>query len=135
MQYSLACTPCARLKEIDRLITARHSPLPSYERLDPVSQLILSLIGARTEGQVSRRVFLDLRQRFWNWSALTHLSGSALTRLLQPVNYAERKAGQLAEALRIVRGGAARCAWTSSRAGRSRTRKPGSEGSRASDRR
>lgn len=102
MQYALACALSTLLPAIHRLISEEHGPLPIYHRLDPVSQLILSLIGARTHGEVSLEVFVGLRQRFADWRDLAGLTENALARCLQPVTYAERKATQLRESLRMI---------------------------------
>ena len=78
MQHSLACAAHSRLKEINLLLRKRHGPLRSYARLDPVSQLILSLIGARTDGEVSRKVFVRMSKRFRSWAELIDLPEDAL---------------------------------------------------------
>lgn len=102
MQYSLTGELGSCLERIEGRLRRSHGPLSDCDRLDPVSQLVLSLIGARTEGEVSLTVFIKLRDRFQSWGGLLDLSDTALTQCLQPVTYHERKAAQLREALRII---------------------------------
>jgi endonuclease-3 len=102
MQYSFLFEPDSRLSMINARLSATYGPLPACDQLDPVSQLILSMIGARTLGDVSVQVIEELRKRFANWSEIVALSDRALTCCLQPVTYAERKAGQLRHMIRMI---------------------------------
>jgi endonuclease III len=99
MQHLLTKELSAFLSSIDDRLRARYGPLPVCEQLDPISQLVLSLIGARTKGEVSLGVFLALQERFQSWSALLALSEPDLALCVNGVTYAERKATQLREAL------------------------------------
>jgi endonuclease III len=107
MQYSLARELSAYLETISRRIAERQGALPACVQLDPISQMILSLIGARTQGEVSLKVFLGLRERFADWRDIFGISEAALSRLIHPVTYPERKAAHLRATLRIIeeRGG------------------------------
>jgi endonuclease III len=67
-----------------------------------VGQLILSLIGSRTRGEISLAVFHALH-RFETWDALAEAKPAALLPLVDPVTFAERKAEQLCAALRIIK--------------------------------
>jgi endonuclease-3 len=102
MQYLLTHELSASLSRIDHRLRASYGSLPECEQLDPVSQLVLSLIGARTKGDVSLGVFRVLRKHFQNWSAVLELSEMDLTFWLNGVTYPERKAAQLLEALRMI---------------------------------
>jgi len=64
-----------------------------------VSQLVLSMIGARTKGEISLRTFVALRKSLRDWSELYALSETILTACLNGVTYPERKAAQLRQAL------------------------------------
>lgn len=97
------------LTKIDgRLRSAYGSPPPVAARLDPVSQLILSMLGSRTRGEVSLAVFDALRERFGDWAALRDAPPDTIEPLLEPVTFAENKAVWLVAALRAItsrRGG------------------------------
>jgi endonuclease-3 len=103
-QLTLISDP-APINEIARRIRQRTGSLPVYVQLVPVSQLVLSLIGARTTGEVSLEVFERLRERFRDWRDIFGISEASLQRCLQPVTYAERKAAQLRQAFRIIADG------------------------------
>lgn len=92
------------VEEINRRIGKSHGPRAARDRLAPVSQLIRSLIGARTRDGDSDRAFNHLREHFYPWEAILTVSERALWRWLEPVTYADRKAAQLHNALRMIHG-------------------------------
>jgi endonuclease-3 len=103
MQLSLGFDMAELLPRIDRrLRTAYGAPPPVTMRLDPVSQLVLSMLGARTRGEVSLAVFERLRRRFGDWDALRDSPPSVIEPLIAPVTFAENKAAYLVAALRAI---------------------------------
>ena len=87
------------LARVHHRLLELYGPLPVCDQLDPVSQLVLSLIGARTKGEVSLRAFVALRKSLREWSELFVLSETVLMACLNGVTYPERKAAQLRQAL------------------------------------
>lgn len=68
-------------------------------RRDPVSQLILALIGGRTRSAVSKRAFETLQSRFGAWAALRDAPVDQIQAAIRPVTFAEIKAPRLKAAL------------------------------------
>jgi endonuclease-3 len=102
MQTILFPELAAPIREIDRCLRRWHGPLSPVDRLDPVSQLVLSLIGTRTRGGVSVDVFQKMRKHFQNWEALLRIPEVALAYYIDAVTYPEQKAAQLQRALWII---------------------------------
>lgn len=84
-----------------RLIEAYGAPGPWYH-LDPVSQLVMGLIGGRTRSGVSLACFEALRVRYGDWEAVRDAPVGALQATIARVTFAEAKAPRLKAALRQV---------------------------------
>lgn len=83
-------------------LQAAYGVLAPWRRRDPVSQLVRSLIAARTQDAVSDAVLARLRERFGGWGALARARADEVLAVIGPVTHAERKADQLPRALRCV---------------------------------
>ena len=70
--------------------------------LDPVSQLVMGMIGGKTRSEVSKEVFVQLRRRFRRWENLRDADLSEVRRLIAPVTFPENKAFRLQAALRLI---------------------------------
>lgn len=102
MQYGLPLEGVSRLSEAHgRLLAAFGPPLPAL-RLDPVAQLVHSMLGARTRDAISRRTFLLLADRHARWEELIELPYWDLFALIRDVTFAERKAEFIPRALRGI---------------------------------
>ncbi len=102
MQMSLPLEEPRALAVIDRRLRAAYGPVPSYARLDPVSQLVLAILGARTRGAVSMAVFEGLWEEFGDWAGLREASAATVEPLIGAVTYPENKAKWLPAALRQI---------------------------------
>lgn len=81
----------------------RHFGRPGpFLRLDPVSQLVMGLIGGRTRGQVSAAAFLRLRGRFTDWESLRDAPVTEIRDIISDVTFSEVKALRLKAALRAA---------------------------------
>lgn len=92
----------------DRLITIQRrlfhcfgQPGPFF-LLDPVSQLVMGLIGGRTRDEVSAAAFLSLRQRFGAWESLRDAPVGDIRKIISDVTFSDLKAFRLKQALRMV---------------------------------
>lgn len=76
---------------------ARHYPdyPPRYLLLDPVSQLVMSLLGGRTKSPVSKAAHAGLLRCFRNWSEVRDADVRRLERLIQNVTFADIKARRI----------------------------------------
>jgi endonuclease III len=102
MQFSLAVDPVPLLPCIRTRLLVQHGPQRDALRLDPVSQLILAIISSRTRDEVSLQAFERLARRYRPWDALSRAEPHAIEAIIRPVTYAEVKAEQLPQALRLI---------------------------------
>lgn len=84
-----------------RLIERYGAPGP-WLHLDPVSQLVMGLIGGRTRSGVSLAGFEALRRRFASWEAVRDALPRDIQVCIAPVTFAEAKAPRLKAALQQV---------------------------------
>jgi endonuclease III len=71
-------------------------------RPDPLSQLILSVISARTLDAVSASAFLRLRGVFKDWAELADASPKKIEAAIAATTFADRKARQLPILIRVI---------------------------------
>jgi endonuclease-3 len=102
MQFVLGFLPPSMLPDVrDRLRTA-FGPQRAEQRLDPLSQLIKSLISARTYDEVAWAAFVRLRAAFPDWSALGRADPRRIEATIDTVTFADRKARQLPVLIRVL---------------------------------
>jgi endonuclease III len=85
----------------DRLL-AEYGPQRDAFRLDPVSQLVLAILSARTRDEVSLSAFERLARRYGSWSRLGHATSQEVESVIRAVTFSDRKADQLLQALRMI---------------------------------
>jgi endonuclease-3 len=91
-----------KLADIHRRLWRRFGPPGPFHRLDPVSQLVMGIIGGKTRGEVSIAAFEALLARFGRWQAVRDVSAAEIEAAIAAVTYAERKAPRLKLALQKV---------------------------------
>ena len=101
LQLALDDRP-ALLAEIHRRLLHRFGRQGPYFRLDPVSQLVLGLLGGRTRGEVSQAAFEDLVLSFGSWAAVRDAPLAQVHRMVSAVTFAEAKAPRLKQALAAI---------------------------------
>lgn len=104
LQLALDDRP-ALLAEIHRRLLLCFGRQGPYLRLDPVSQLVLGLLGGRTRGAVSQAAFERLVLSFDSWSAVRDAPLEKVHSLVAAVNYAEAKAPRLKWTLAAITAG------------------------------
>lgn len=92
------------LAEIHRRLQRRFGPRGPSLRLDPVSQLIMSFIGGRTRGEISKAAFEALLARFGGWEAVRDAPVAEIRKIIGAVTFADAKAPRLKAALTAVTG-------------------------------
>jgi endonuclease-3 len=102
MQLSLDLERPPFLTRVRALLFDRYGPQRDADRLDPISQLILAMISARTHDEVSLPVFGRLQRSFPKWDLLSRAGAAEIQTILRPVTFAERKADLLPRALRMI---------------------------------
>jgi protein ImuA len=88
--------------EARRRLLTRFGSKRDEKRHDPVSQLILSILGAQTYDAVSATAYLRLQRRYPHWDLLIHASEADIRAEIADVTYAEKKAPCLQTALRTL---------------------------------
>lgn len=89
----------------DRL-RAVHGPQHDAERLDPITQLVLAILSARTRDEVALAALHRLWRRYGSWEGLADAAPREIETTILPVTHADTKARQLPRALRMIK---ARC--------------------------
>ncbi|WP_288587569.1 Fe-S cluster assembly protein HesB [uncultured Methylobacterium sp.] len=85
-----------------RLCEVYGCPIPYFHDLDPVSELISSLLSHRTRNADSGRAFKALRARFNNWDSLIAAPTEEVQALISGVTWPELKAPRIQAVLRAV---------------------------------
>jgi endonuclease-3 len=102
VQYNLSFEAEPLLARIHRMLLAAHGRPGPWLQFDPVSQLVMALIGTRTVTTTSKRVFVQLMARYGSWAEVSSRAPAELRRALAPVTYADAKAERLPAALRAI---------------------------------
>lgn len=85
-----------------RLCGVYGCPIPYFHDLDPVSELISSLLSHRTRNAESGRAFKALRARFNDWDSLVAAPTAEVQALISGVTWPELKAPRIQACLRAV---------------------------------
>jgi endonuclease-3 len=92
----------------ERLCAAYGCPIPYFHDLDPLSELVSSLLSHRTKNSDSGRAFRQLRARFPTWEAVRDAPLAEVQEAVSPATWPEQKAPRIQQVLRDVterRGG------------------------------
>ena len=85
-----------------RLCAEYHCPIPYFHNLDPLEELVSSLLSHRTKNADSGRAFRQLRARFPTWEAVRDGPTSEIETAISPCTWPEQKAPRLQNILRII---------------------------------
>ncbi|GJD62231.1 endonuclease III domain-containing protein [Methylobacterium frigidaeris] len=86
-----------------RLCGVYGCPIPYFHDLDPVSELVSSLLSHRTRNAESGRAFKALRARYPDWDALIAAPAAEVQETIAGVTWPELKAPRIQASLRAVR--------------------------------
>ncbi len=86
-----------------RLCPVYGCPIPYFHSLDPVSELISSLLSHRTRNAESGRAFKALRARFADWEAVIDAEVPEIEAAIAGVTWPELKAPRIRDVLRALR--------------------------------
>ena len=94
-----------KLREVHRrLCEAYGCPVSYFHDLDPLSELVSSLLSHRTRNKDSAAAFRNLRGNFANWDAVADADVGEVEVALRPCTWPEHKAPVVQKVLRQVRG-------------------------------
>jgi endonuclease-3 len=92
----------------ERLCAAYRCPIPYFHDLDPLSELISSLLSHRTRNADSGRAFKELRRRFADWAAVRDAPTAEVEAAVSACTWPEQKAPRVQQVLSEItacRGG------------------------------
>ena len=85
-----------------RLCAAYGCPIAFFHDLDPLSELVSSLLSHRTKNRDSGRAFRQLRERFPTWGAVRDAATADVEAAIAPATWPEQKAPRIQAILREV---------------------------------
>lgn len=86
----------------ERLCFEYGCPIPYFHHLDPLSELVSSLLSHRTRNSESGKAFKALRQKFPSWEAVRDAPAAEVEAAIVAVTWPEQKAPRIQEVLRQV---------------------------------
>lgn len=101
-QPSSAALKFKALQVHERLCQVYGCPIPYFHNLDPLSELVSSLLSHRTRNADSGRAFKQLRQRFPTWEDVRDGDVAEIQRAIALCTWPEQKAPRLQHVLRQV---------------------------------
>jgi endonuclease-3 len=87
----------------ERLCAEYQCPIAYFHNLDPLSELVSSLLSHRTKNADSGRAFRQLRARFPRWEAVCDAPTSEVQEAIASCTWPEQKAPRLQAVLRQIR--------------------------------
>jgi endonuclease III len=85
-----------------RLCDTYGCPVAYFHELDPLSELVSSLLSHRTRNRDSGRAFRQLRERFGGWEAVRDAEVAEVEAAIQPATWPEQKAPRIQAVLRRI---------------------------------
>ncbi len=86
----------------ERLCAENGCPIAYFHSLDPLSELVSSMLSHRTKNRDSGRAFRQLRERFPTWELARDAPVDDVASAIAPVTWPELKAPRIQEVLRLV---------------------------------
>jgi endonuclease-3 len=90
------------LRVHERLCQAYGCPIPYFHELDPLSELVSSLLSHRTKNADSARAYKTLRAQFPDWAAVRDAPVADVERAVAACTWPEQKAPRLQNILRQI---------------------------------
>src|SRR5687768_9416664 len=84
----------------ERLCAKYECPIPYFHHLDPLSELVSSLLSHRTRNADSGRAFKALRSRYVDWSGVRDAPVADVQALIECCTWPEQKAPRIQQVLR-----------------------------------
>jgi endonuclease III len=93
----------ARLRTIHRRLQRAHGPLEAPRRLDPLEELVLTVLSQNTNDVNRDRAYRAMRRRFPTWEALARARVTTLREAIRGGGLANTKAPRILAILREIR--------------------------------
>jgi endonuclease-3 len=91
------------VREIHRRLNQAHGPLDPPRRLEPLEELVLTILSQNTSDVNRDRAFIAMRRRYPTWEALAGARVAELTEVIRPGGLANTKAPRLLAVLAEIR--------------------------------
>jgi endonuclease III len=95
-------TDRARLRDIHRRLKRAHGPLDAPRRLDPLEELILTILSQNTSDVNRDRAYTSMRRRYPTWEALAAARPRDLVAAIRAGGLANTKAPRILAVLREI---------------------------------
>jgi endonuclease III len=102
MSHDIAHARTKALEIHARLCAAYDCPIPYFHSLDPLSELVSSLLSHRTRNADSGRAFKALRARYPDWAAVRDAPTEEIEATIAGVTWPEQKAPRIQAVLRAI---------------------------------
>jgi endonuclease III len=86
----------------ERLCAAYGCPIAFFHQMDPLSELVSSLLSHRTKNRDSGRAFKALRARFPTWEAVRDAPTAEVEEAIAAATWPEQKAPRIQAVLRLI---------------------------------
>ncbi len=86
----------------ERLCCEYGCPIPYFHELDPMSELVSSLLSHRTKNADSGKAFRQLRARFADWAMVRDAPIAEVENAIVACTWPEQKAPRLQQILRLI---------------------------------
>jgi endonuclease III len=94
------CTRIERLREAERLLSARYGTPRLGNKRDPISEIVFIILSARTRGSEHEAAYRRLRARFRTWAEVRDAPLLEIRQMIQTAGLSRIKALQIRGALR-----------------------------------
>lgn len=92
-----------KLLEIHGRLCAEYGcPIAYFHNLDPLSELVSSLLSHRTKNADSSRAFKNLREQFSDWQAVRDAPAEDVEEAIAPCTWPEQKAPRIQQVLKKI---------------------------------
>ena len=91
------------LPQLRERLLGLFGPQRPFRRMDPLSQMIKSVVSSRTYDAVSWAAFVELRKAFADWNVLGDTPPADIEHILRAVTHADLKGRQLPVLIRVLR--------------------------------
>lgn len=85
-----------------RLAAVYGSGIKYFHDLDPLSEMVSSLLSHRTRNAMSGKAFWNLKEQFPSWEAVRDAPVQQVEKAISPCTWPEQKAPRLQQVLRLV---------------------------------
>ncbi|MGC8873308.1 MAG: endonuclease III domain-containing protein [Chloroflexia bacterium] len=96
------CDLSSRALLVHHRLVARYGERPSRTRLDPVGELVSTILSQNTNDRNRDRAFARLRERFPTWEAVRDAPVKEVEEAIRPAGLARLKAPRIQAALRRI---------------------------------